>query len=93
MGNLPKNATMDPVLFFGMNYNDNFDYQLPFWVCNQINMKYILCQRRRVYAGKQRLRWHRHKNEFFGLKTVDNQKSVNLGMISAILPTDKVSKK
>ena len=33
--------------------NDHFESQLPFLVCNQINMKYLLCQRRRVYAGKK----------------------------------------
>ena len=32
----------------------HFEFQLTFWVCNQINMIYILCQRRRVYAGKKR---------------------------------------
>ena len=30
---------------------------------------------RQVYAGKKRLRWHRHINAFFGLKTVVNQKA------------------
>ena len=30
-----------------------FEFQLPFGVYNQINMKYILCQRIRVYAGKK----------------------------------------
>ena len=34
-------------------------------------------------AGKKRLRWHRHINAFFGLKTVVIQKSIDLGMISA----------
>ena len=33
--------------------NGHFEFQLPFWVYNQIYMKYILCQRRRVYAGKK----------------------------------------
>ena len=50
-----------------------------------------LCQRRRVYAGKKNLRWHRHINAFFGLKTVVNQKSVNLGMISARHTTNSQS--
>ena len=56
-------------------------------------MKYILCQRRRVYAGKKSLRWHRHINAFFGLKTVVNQKSVNLGMISARHTSNRQSSK
>ena len=30
-----------------------YEFKLPFWVYNQIYMKYILCQRRRVYAGKK----------------------------------------
>ena len=51
----------------------------------------ILCQRRRVYAGKKRLRWHRHLNAFFDLKTVVNQKRVNLGMISARHTTNRQS--
>ena len=63
------NATMDPVLLFGITTKKTSPLQL--------------CQRRQVYAGKKSLRWHRYINAFFGLKTVVNQKSVNLGMISA----------
>ena len=48
---------------------------------------------RRVYAGKKRLRWHRHIYAFFGLKTVSNPKSVNLGMISARHTTNRQSSK
>ena len=33
----------------GLFFND----QLPFWVYNQINIKYILCQRRHVNAGSR----------------------------------------
>ena len=40
---------------------------------------------------QKRLRWHRHINAFFGLKTVVNQKSVNLGMISARHTTNRQS--
>ena len=64
MGNLPKNATMDPVLIFG------FKTKKP--------SPLSLCKRRQVYAGKKRLRWHRNINAFFGLKTVFHQKSINL---------------
>ena len=31
--------------------NDLLEFQLPFWVYKQINMKSILCRRRCVYAG------------------------------------------
>ena len=36
-----------------------------------------------IFNKKKRLCWHRHINAFFDLKTVVNQKSINLGMISA----------
>ena len=34
-------------------YKNHFEFQLAFWVYKQISMKYILCQRRRVYDGKK----------------------------------------
>ena len=34
--------------------NDHFESQLPFCVNNQINIKSILCRRRRVYASIKR---------------------------------------
>ena len=35
-------------------------------------------------ASKKRQVWHRYINAYFGLKTVFNQKGINLGMISAM---------
>ena len=63
--------------------NDYFEFQLPFQVYIQINMKYILCQRRRIYAGKIRYIYKHVKSKkngklakkryygscFFGIKT------------------------
>ena len=37
-----------------MSCNPTFEFQLAFWVYKQINLEYILCQRRHVYAGKKR---------------------------------------
>ena len=40
-------------------------------------------------VDKKRLRWHRHINAFFGLKTDYNQKSVNLGKTGARHTTNR----
>ena len=40
--------------------------------------------------AKKRLRWHRHMNAFFGLKTDFYQKGANLGRsVQGTLPTDQ----
>ena len=41
--------------------------------------------------AKKGLCWHRHINAFFGLKTVVNQKNVNLGMICTRHTTNRQS--
>ena len=57
-----------------------------FWYYNQKKHHLDSC-------AKKRLRRHRHINAFFGLKMVVNQKSVNLGMISARHTTNRQSLK
>ena len=63
--------------------NSTMDHAHLFWYYNQKNIASIAVLNRHIYAGKKRLRWHRYINTFFGLKIVVNQKSVNIGMISA----------
>ena len=61
------------------------DPVLYFWYYNQKTITFI------AVLAQTRLSWHRHINAFFGLKTVVNQKSVNLGMISARHTTNRQS--
>ena len=62
-----------------------------FMVLQQLKHQSIAVRGKHVYADKKRLRWHRHINAFFGLKTVVNKKSINLGMISARHTTNRQS--
>ena len=74
-------STMDPVLLvFFCYYNRKI-----------ITSTYSCAGVDTSTLPKKRLRWHWHVNAFFGLKTVVNQKSVNLGMISARHTTNRHS--
>merc|ERR1712105_555369 len=70
-------GTMDPVLFLVLQQKNHH-----FYSCASVDGS---------TQAKKRLRWHRHINAFFGLKTVVDQKSVNLGMISARHTTNRQS--